>query len=748
MNPPSLIGKEMPRVDGHLKVTGRAQYAADIAVPELLHGFVLSSGIARGWIRKIDTEAASLVPGVVTIYTHKNRPSTAWFDRNYHDDDSPKGSPFRPLADEKIIYSGQPIALVIASDRNTARYAASLIEVDYGVEPHVTNLEAQRENAFQPGRAKQGYEPPPKPKGDPESAWAAAPYRIEAHYSTPIQHHNPMEPHASTVIRSHDGHLTIYDKTQGVINCQTYVCKVFNLKKDQVRILSPFVGGAFGSGLRPQYQLFLAVMAALDLKSSVRVALTRQQMFSFGHRPRSLQKIQMAAAEDGQLQAIMHDAISETSQFEDYVEQIVGWSGMTYACDHIKLGHKIARLDTFTPLDMRAPGATTGVFALETAIDELAVAAGIDPLEFRRKNFTARHPMKDKPFSSKELLACYEQAANRFGWQARKQEPGSMREGHQLIGWGMATGVWEAYQQPASAEAILYGNGRLVVSSATSDFGTGTYTIMTQIAAATLGLPLEAVSFQLGDSSLAEAPLSGGSFTASSVGTAVMQVCEKIREQVFKLAKKIEGSPFAGLRMEEVAFADGFLHRISNPAQMLSIASVLAHAGVGSLREEVKALPNLPKQMAHERATHSAFFVEVKVDEDFGSVEVSRVVTAIAAGKIVNPLTARSQILGGVVWGLSAALQEESFLDHRIGRFMNHDFAEYHIPVQADIKDIDVIFIDEEDEVVNPLGIKGLGEIGIVGITAAVGNAIYHATGKRLRDLPFTLDKIIKEPLH
>lgn len=743
MSPSSLIGTEVPRVDGPLKVTGQARYAADIAVSELLHGYVLSSGIARGWIRAIHTGKAAAVPGVVKIYTHENRPSSAWFDRNYRDDDSPQGSPFRPLASEKILYSGQPLALVVASDRNTARYAASLIEVEYGVEPHTTSLELERENSYQPGRAKSGYEPPPKPKGNPDEAFALAPHRIEGYYSTPVQHHNPMEPHASTVIRSHDGHLTIYDKTQSVINCQTYVCKVFKLKKDQVRVLSPFVGGAFGSGLRPQYQLFLAVMAALDLGASVRVLLSRQQMFSFGHRPRSLQKIQMAADSEGQLKAIAHEALSGTSQFEDYVEQIVGWSGMTYACDNIRLEHKIARLDTFTPLDMRAPGATSGVFALETAIDELAVAADMDPLEFRRRNFTARHPLKDKPFSSKELLACYDQAATRFGWQQRKKEPRSMQEGHQLVGWGMATGVWEAYQVSSSAEAILYGDGRLHVSSATADFGTGTYTIMTQIAAATLGLPLEAVSFKLGDSSLAEAPLSGGSFTASSVGTAVKEVCEKVREKVFKLAKKMDGSPFAGASYEDVEFAQGFLQLKANPTQVLSIGAVLANAGVGSIREEVKAIPNLLRQQAHERATHAAFFVEVKVDEDFGTVEVSRLVAAIAAGKIINPLTARSQILGGVVWGLSAALQEESFMDHKIGRFMNHDLAEYHIPVQADIKEIDVIFVDEQDDVVNPLGIKGLGEIGIVGITAAVGNAIFHATGRRLRDLPFTLDKVL-----
>jgi xanthine dehydrogenase YagR molybdenum-binding subunit len=735
------MGKALPRVDGPLKVTGEAPYIADIAVPNLTHGFVLSSGIAKGWIRSIDIGRALEVKGVLKIFTHENRPRTAWFDRNYRDQDSPEGSPLRPLASDRILFAGQPIALIVAETVDIARHAASLMEVEYGVEHPATSLELQREKAFHPGKAKSGYEPPPS-RGNAEEAFAAAAVKIEGHYVTAIQHHNPMEMHASTVVWNDNEQLTVYDKTQSVLNSQTYVCNVFGLKKDKVRVLSPFVGGAFGSGLRPQYQLFLAVMAALELKRSVRVVLSRPQMFTFGHRPRSLQAIRMATDQAGKLQSITHEAVSETSQFEDYVEQIVAWSGSAYHCDHVKLDHKIARLDTYTPLDMRAPGAASGVFALETAIDEMAFAARVDPLEFRRKNYAARDHLHDKPFSSKELLACYEQGASRFRWFNRPLDPRTMRDGHQLIGWGMASGFWEAYQRPAAARAILSAEGRLIVSSATADFGTGTYTIMSQIAAETLGLPLSDVVFKLGDSALAFAPLSGGSFTASSVGSAVQAVCQKLKRKVFDLARGLENSPFSKRSLDDVVFADGFLHLKSNPAQLLSIANILRYAGVGSLDEEVKSVPNLAKQEQYTRITHSAAFVEVKVDEDFGTVTVTRVVSAVAAGKILNPLTARSQVMGGVVWGISMALQEEAMLDHKLGRFMNHDLAEYHIPVHADIHDIDVIFVEEEDKIVNPLGIKGIGEIGIVGVPAAIGNAIFHATGKRLRDLPFTLDKV------
>ncbi|WP_164018057.1 xanthine dehydrogenase family protein molybdopterin-binding subunit [Pyxidicoccus trucidator] len=736
------LGRPVSRVDGRAKVTGEARYAGEFNVPGLLYGQVVSSTIARGRIKKLDVSEALAVPGVLRVFTHENRPSLPWFDRKYRDDDSPNGSPFRPLYDDTIVYSGQPVALVVAETFEQARHAASLVRIDYAIDAHETDLRARRRKAYAPGKAKSGYEPPPKPWGHADKAHKKAAIQVDVEYESPVEHHNPMEPHASTVIHEDDGSLTLYDKTQGVLNTQAYVCNVFDLPKEQVRVRSPFVGGAFGSGLRPQYQLFLAVLAARELKRSVRVTLSREQMFTFGHRPATLQRVALGASEDGTLEALIHEAVQETSRFEDYVEVLVNWGSMLYRCDNVRADHKLAQLDCYTPLDMRAPGAALGVYALECAMDELAHALRMDPIALRLKNYAERDQNKDKPYSSKELRACYQQGADRFGWMRRTPAPRSMRDGRELVGWGMATGVWEAMQQPASAKAVLSLDGRLTVSSATSDIGTGTYTVMTQIAADTLGLPIEAVTFKLGDSSLPMAPLEGGSWTVSSVGSAVKEVCEKLREQVFTFARKAKGSPLAKASLEEVTFAEGRVRLTSDGSQSVSIVEALRHGDVTHLEEKSLAVPN-PKQLEYTRSTHSAVFVEVKVDEELGTVRVTRVVSAIAGGRILNPKTARSQILGGIVWGIGMALEEETAIDQQLGRFINHNLAEYHVPVNADVHDLDVIFVDEEDTVVNPLGAKGLGEIGIVGVAAAIANAVFHATGKRVRSLPITLDKLL-----
>jgi xanthine dehydrogenase YagR molybdenum-binding subunit len=508
-------------------------------------------------------------------------------------------------------------------------------------------------------------------------------------------------------------------------------------------VRNTYVGGAFGSGLRPQYQLALAVMAALHLERSVRVVLTRQQMFTFGHRPETVQRVKLAAERDGTLRAIWHQAIAETSPIEDYVEVVVNWSGLLYACDNIKLDYKLVKLDQYTPIDMRAPGAAHGVHALEVAMDELAYALKMDPLALRLKNYAERVPIEDKPYSSKELRACYELGARKFGWDGRPLEPRSMREGTELIGWGMATGVWDAMQMFARASAVLHADGRLVVSSAATDIGTGTYTVMAMIAAEALGLPLEDVTFQLGDSTLPVAPIEGGSSHVTTVGSAVAGVCEKLRKTLFKHAQKLPGSPFADAKFKDVEFAGGTLRHRKRPDAALPLAAILDDSGVAKLEEKYLMLPNMLKQRKYRRLVHSAVFVEVRVDEDTGTVRVTRVTSAIAAGRIMNTKTATSQITGGIVWGISQALHEESYADHRLGRFMNHNYAEYHVPVNADIHAMDVIFVEEDDRIVSRLGAKGVGEIGIVGVAAAVSNAIWHATGKRLRSTPMTPDKVL-----
>ena len=728
----STLGQPMDRVDGLLKVTGQARYAGEFPEDGLLFGSVVSSTIANGRVLSIDASQALALPGVVAVIDHSNRPKLASYDEKYEDDDAADGSPFRPLYNDNVLYSGQPLALVVAENLELARHAGSLVRIEYAQESHQTDLLEQLSSA-KPAPAEL-----PEPRGDFAGQFSAAPIRVDATYSTPVEHHNPMEPHASTALYQADGSLVIHDKTQSTQNCQTYLSNVFGMDKEKIRVMAAFVGGAFGSGLRPQYQLPLAVMAALHLKRSVRVTLTRQQMFTFGYRPRTVQHMQLACGTDGKLQAVAHEATGQTSRFEDFTEHVVEWSGMLYHCDNVKLTYNLVPLDVYTPLDMRAPGAALGLIGLECAMDELAVAAKIDPVQLRITNFSDTNQNEGKPYSSKELKACYQQGAERFGWARRSTEPRSMRRDNQLVGMGMAGGVWEAMQMPASAKAKLDKHGKLVVSSATTDIGTGTYTVMTQIAAAAAGVAAQHVEFKLGDSSLPTAPLQGGSFTVSSVGTAVQQACEALKAKLIHAASQVQPA-FANADPAQVFIEDGELRC---PGHHLSLQNLTGLDGSDTFEAQVDAEPD-KKREGYATATHSAVFVEVEVDQDLGTIRVTRVVSAVAAGRVVNPKMARSQILGGVVWGLGMALQEETQTDHNLGRFMNHSLAEYHIPVNADINDIEVIFVDEPDDIVNALGSKGVGEIGIVGVAAAVANAIYHATGKRVHEFPITLDKVL-----
>ncbi|MFV3415959.1 xanthine dehydrogenase family protein molybdopterin-binding subunit [Pseudomonas sp. NY15436] len=727
------IGTPLDRVDGPLKVTGGARYAAEYSTAGLLHGAVVSSTITRGRILGIDSDAASALPGVHLVMTHLNRPPLAADDDSYEDQDSAEGSSFRPLFNDRVLYNGQPVALVVAENLETARHAASLVRVQYDAEPHATDLRRSLAQAV-PAPAEL-----PGPRGDADGALCSAPVRVEAEYELPVEHHNPMEPHASTVIYRPDGSLLVHDKTQGSQNSQAYLCQVLKLPPAQVRVRAAYVGGAFGSGLRPQYQLPLAAMAALKLQRSVRVALTRQQQFTFGYRPRTVQRLSLGADEEGRLLGLVHQVTGQTSRFEQFTAHVAEWSGMLYHCDNVRLTYRLVPLDVYTPLDMRAPGAAEGVYALECAMDELAWAAAINPLHLRLINFTEVNQNLGKPYSSKALRDCYSEGARQFGWPTRMPAPGSQREGELRIGFGMATGVWEALQMPASASAALAADGSVVVASATTDIGTGTYTAMTQIAAQTLGLPPERVRFVLGDSALPQAPLQGGSFTVSSVGSAVREACLALRQNLLDAARQLPSAPFQRFTDGQVECSDGHL-QAKTAEHRVSFAELFQR--YGSLQGNATAHP-APLRNGYATATHSAVFVEVAVDEALGTVRVRRVVSAIAAGRVVNPKTARSQILGGVVWGVSMALHEASLMDHRLGRFMNHNLAEYHIPVQADIGDIRVLFVDEPDAVVNPLGSKGVGEIGVIGVAAAVANAVYHATGKRIRELPITLDRLL-----
>ncbi len=731
----AYVGTATSRVDGRAKVSGEAKYAADFGADGLVYGAIVTSTIARGRINKIDTSAAKRVQGVIDVLTHENRPPLADKDEAWKDDVAPEqGSPFRPLYDAKIEFHHQPIALVLAEEWENAAFAASLVRVEYEQEEHTTDLHAERGQAF-------AVEKPEKSRGDAARAYASSEVKHEAEYFIPIEHHNPMELYAATVVWEPGGKLTIYDKTQGVQNVQRYVCHVFNKKPDDVRVVSAFMGGGFGSGLRPQYEVVLATLGALALQRSVRVVLSRAHMYGLGYRPASIERLTLGANRDGSLNALMQEAIAVTSRFEDFSRNDTAWGGVLYKSASTKYEHRLARVDLPTPCDMRAPGAATGVHALECAMDELAVALKMDPLQLRLKCYSDRDVNEDLPFTSKALRECYAQGAEAFGWSKRNPVPRSMRDASELVGWGMATGVWEALQMPAAARIVLTANGHAEVSSSASDIGTGTYTILAQVAADALGLPIENISVKLGDSSLPQAPVEGGSWMAASASHAVIAAAGDVRNELFAAAKALKDSPLADANADDVTLADGKLVLKRDRTRGVSIADAMRQSGADRIVKEKKH--EFAEDSSHARNTHSAVFAEVKIDEELGIIRVTRVVSAVAAGRILNTKTASSQIMGAIVGGIGMALHEETQVDHTFGRIMNANIAEYHVPVNADIHDIKVIFVEEKDKKINALGIKGVGEIGIVGVAAAVANAVYHATGKRVRDLPITLDKLL-----
>jgi len=739
------VGQPISRLEGKLKVTGAAKYAAEYQVDDLLYGYVVSSPITKGKIVKVDITKAMAIPGVVDVLSHKNRTKLAWFDLQYTDMDAPPGTVFKPLHDENILYSGQPIALVVAENFETARYASTQIIFDFEEELFETNLQ----NNTEKGRpAKKGFAtalkpPPPPPTGDFESAFEQAAVKVEAEFQHGTEHHNPIELFATTTVYEGKGKLTIYDKTQGTINNQLYVANIFGLHYKDVRVLAPFVGGGFGSGLRPQYQLFLCVMAALHLKRNVRVVLDRKQMFSFAHRPPAIQKMRFASDINGRLTALGHRVFAETSNFEDYTEPTANWSHKLYPAPNTLFEHQIVPLDVYTPMDMRAPGGSTALHAIECTMDELAHKLKIDPLEFRLLNYSEVDPSSKKPYTSKALRECYLEAAEKFGWSNRNPEPRSMKSGNKWVGYGMATGIWDAFQFPARVEAMITKDGKMVLNNATTDIGTGTLTVMTQIAADELGLSLEEVDFQYGDSKKPFSMFQGGSAITSSTGVAIVIAAKALRKKILKVAARMENSPFKNIADNEVVFNAGKMYLKKDTSILISLKEIVAFNKGKSIKTTNMGKPHLLKLKKYSLATHSASFVEVEVDQDLGTVTVTRAVTAVAAGKIINPKTATSQILGSMIWGISKALHEETIMDDNLGKYINANLGEYHIPVHADINQLDVIFAEEKDELINEIGTKGVGEIGLVGMPAAISNAIFNATGKRLYKLPIHFDELI-----
>lgn len=732
------IGQPVSRIDGLAKVTGQAKYAAEPHPPGMLYGVIVNSPIACGRIGTVHDAAARNVPGVVEIMTHHNRPHTALFEKSYIDDLGVPGSPYRPLHDAEIRFNGQPVAVVFAETFEAAREAAMLMEVDYEQWPHNTDFEASLHQKYMPSKTRSNYVPP-KSRGNAPEAYALSPVKIEGRYSLAPEHHNPMEMHATTVIVEQDGTLTVWDKTQGPQAVQRYLTSALSLSADQVRVCNPYVGGAFGSGLRAQHNAFLAVLGARMLKRSVRVALTRPQMFTHVFRPEALMNIALGAQPDGTLQSMIVEGVTDTSRFEHNMENIVTWGLINYKCPNAAADYKIAPRDTYTSSDMRAPGAATGVNLFEMAIDEMAYACAMDPLQFRLHNYSDIDAMHDMPLTSKALREAMVQGAKRFGWQDRPMAPGSMRDGRDLVGWGMATGIWDAMFSPTSARARLTADGRLHIATAASDIGTGTYTILAQTASEAFSIPIDQIDIEIGASTLPECPTEGGSWTAASAGAAVWLACQSLREKLLTALAKDHKAP-AWAKRKDVTLESGALRGVEHDEKVaISLQDALSLIGQDVLEAEETAKPGLRgkiSELRKARFTHSAVFCEVRVDEELGIVRVTRLVNAVAAGRIMNPKTAASQVRGAMVMATGMALHEESLMDERFGRFMNHNFAEYHIPAHADIQDMDVLFIEEKDTEVSPLGVKGVGEIGMCGTAAAIANAIFHATGRRHRSLP------------
>lgn len=734
------IGKETSRVDGVAKVTGKAKYAAEFQVPNVAHGFIVLGTVARGRITAIDTREAERSPGVLRVFTHLNTPKLGpkpAAEQSPTRAQEEEDKSFRALHSDIIHFNAQPVALVVAETFEQARHAARLVKVSYAAQQHATDTETLRDRARPPAKGQ-----PSPVRGTPVEAMRSAEVKVEAEYRIPIEHHNPMEPHAAIAFWQGD-RLTISDKTQGVNSVQEHLATSFAVPKENVTVISPFVGGAFGSSLRPNYYPALTAMAARELRRPVKVVYTRTQMFTgHGYRPYTVQQIALGADRAGKLQAMVHDAVHNTSTLEDFSDDTTGFTRQVYACPNLQATLRIAPTDLNTPTWMRAPGAVSGMFALESAMDELAYALKMDPLQLRLVNYAEVDPLSGKPFSSKALRECYRLGAEKFGWRDRKHEPRSMRDGRLLVGWGTATGVWGAMQMPATARVTLRADGTAQVASATSDIGPGTYTVMTMIAAEFLGLKLEQVSFALGDSRQPRAPSQGGSWTTASVGSAIHGASLAIGAKLLQLAQRDPASRLAGAAATDVEMLDGRLRLKSDPGRSVSTADVMRRHGLAEITETFEAKPS-PEREKFASLAHGAQFVEVKVDPDLGTVRVTRVIEVTACGKIINPKASHSQEIGGVVWGIGMALQEATEIDHRYGRIMNPNLQHYHVPVNADIHMIETLFVEEDDKVINPLGVKGMGELGMVGIPAAIANAVFHATGKRIRELPITPDKLL-----
>jgi xanthine dehydrogenase YagR molybdenum-binding subunit len=700
-----VLEEGLSRVDGKLKVTGTAKYSAEYNIPGVTYGVLAGSTIASGTIKSLDTKAAERAPGVLMVITYLNCP----FIPGYHTDNpSPRG-PLKIFIDNKIWFSGQPIALVIADTFERALFAASLVKADYNKEPHQTELTSNLANAVSPSKG------PDYVRGQAD-AYASAPVKIEQEYLLPTDVHNPMELHAIIAKWDGDDKLTVWDKTQGVKSTQHTIADAFKLQQDNVQVISPFVGGAFGAALRTWPHEIAAVAAAKAVKRPVKLVLGRADMFtSVGYRPHTWQKIGLGATADGKLTGITHEASGQTSMYENFTEGVVNISQLMYACPNVNTRYRLVSLNVNTPAPMRGPGEATGAFALESAMDELSYALNIDPIELRLRNHADVDPTNNKPWSSKFLREAYQLGADRIGWAARSQQPGTVTKDGLLVGYGIGAGMFGAHRSSATVNACMTVDGNLLLQTAVTDIGPGTGTAMATIAAEKMGIPAEKITVKLGDSSLPPSPTQGGSAITATVGAAVFDACTALKDKFKELNNGVDTNDYTGL-----------LQRNNLPKLEVTTLS--------------KTGPEMAKYSGYSWSVH---FIQVLVNPRTGVVRVNKAVSVADAGHIVSPKTAASQIKGGAIMGIGMALMEEAVIDHRYGRLVNNNFADYHMPVQADIPQVEALFVNKPDPYLNPMGAKGMGEIATIGVAAAVANAVYNATGKRVREMPITPDKLI-----
>ncbi|MFC0111350.1 xanthine dehydrogenase family protein molybdopterin-binding subunit [Kibdelosporangium aridum] len=725
------IGSERSRVDGQLKVRGAATYAADFVLPGMAFAVIVGSTVGKGRITGFETRDASGQPGVLQVLTHLNTPKLPYLPFRTPIDPQ-VGERLHVLQDDQVKFFGQPVAVVVAETLQAAEHAAGLVTVRYDTAEAVTDLD-------KPGLPLVTPTGGDYTRGDPVAALASAPVKVDGAYRIAREHHNPMELHA-TIAQWEGDKLTLWDKTQGVLSTANEITAVFGLPAGSVHVVSPFVGGAFGSALRAWPHVTLAALAARQTGRPVKLVLSRKQMYSgTGYRAANRQRFAVGADRDGRITVMVHESVTETSAYEQHTEAFSELARFLYTSPNVQTTYRLAELDVNTPTYMRGPGRAQAAFAIESGLDDLAYELAMDPIDLRLRNEPDRDQFNGLPFSTRRLRECYEIGAAKFGWSRRKPQVRTTKDGHWLVGVGTATACYHTIRNNAQALARVKVDGTVVVASATSDMGPGTYTAMCQVAADSLGIEVDKIQFLLGDSTLPPSPPHGGSQTMASVGSAVREACESLRDTVVRMAVTDPASPLYGLEPHQIQVRNG---RLEASGKSDSYREVLRRRNRDAVEVTGQWGPgDTPRQFSSY--AYGAVFAEVGVDETLGLVRIRRLLGVYDAGRVINPKLARSQGVGGLIGGIGMALLENTVTDHRDGRLVNASMADYLVPVNADVPAVDVLFLDGHDDKASPIGAKGLGEITIVGVAPAIANAVYHATGKRVRELPITLDKLL-----